>query len=58
MRIRTWCDPLVKPARIPILTTPRLVSKPINVTILPFATFSLFHCATFLRTNVLPKFYA
>ncbi|KAL1407730.1 Transmembrane nucleoporin [Vanrija albida] len=34
-----------------------LISKPINVTILPFATFSLFHCATFLRTNILPKFY-
>ena len=35
-----------------------LISKPINVTILPFATFSIFHCATFLRTNVLPKFYS
>ncbi|KAL7423821.1 Transmembrane nucleoporin [Cryptotrichosporon argae] len=32
------------------------ISKPINITILPFATFSLFHCATFFRTNILPKF--
>jgi hypothetical protein len=26
------------------------------VAILPFATFSLFHCLTFLRTNIIPKF--
>jgi hypothetical protein len=26
------------------------------VAILPFATFSLFHCLTFLRTNVIPAF--
>ncbi|KAI9635146.1 putative endoplasmic reticulum protein [Dioszegia hungarica] len=32
------------------------ISKPINLSILPFATFSLFHCLTFLRTNVIPKF--
>ncbi|ORX34290.1 hypothetical protein BD324DRAFT_177934 [Kockovaella imperatae] len=31
------------------------ISKPISITILPYATFSLFHCLTFLRTNVLPK---
>ncbi|BEI84912.1 hypothetical protein CcaverHIS002_0503130 [Cutaneotrichosporon cavernicola] len=33
-----------------------LISKAIGITILPFATFSLFHCATFFRTNILPKF--
>lgn len=38
-------------------TNSRLISKPISVTIIPFATFSLFHCATFLRTNILPKLY-
>lgn len=38
-------------------TTPHK-ADPDTVTILPFATFSLFHCATFLRTNILPKFYA
>jgi hypothetical protein len=27
-----------------------------SVTLLPFATFSLFHVLTFLRTNILPKF--
>lgn len=26
------------------------------MTLLPFATFSLFHVLTFLRTNILPKF--
>lgn len=26
------------------------------VTLLPFATFSLFHVLTFIRTNILPKF--
>jgi hypothetical protein len=26
------------------------------VTLLPFATFSLFHCLTFLRANIIPKF--
>ncbi|KAK8865900.1 hypothetical protein IAR55_001048 [Kwoniella newhampshirensis] len=31
------------------------ISKPVNVSILPFATFSLFHCLTFLRTNIIPK---
>ncbi|KAK6905678.1 endoplasmic reticulum protein [Kwoniella mangroviensis CBS 8886] len=31
------------------------VAKPVNVSILPFATFSLFHCLTFLRTNIIPK---
>ncbi|AAW42302.2 hypothetical protein CNBC3460 [Cryptococcus deneoformans B-3501A] len=31
------------------------ISKPVNLTVLPFATFSLFHCLTFLRTNVIPK---
>lgn len=25
------------------------------MSLLPFATFSLFHCLTFTRTNVLPK---
>ena len=28
----------------------------ILVSVLPFATFSLFHCLTFLRQNVLPRF--
>ncbi|WVR05870.1 hypothetical protein IAU60_002896 [Kwoniella sp. DSM 27419] len=32
------------------------VAKPVNFSILPFATFSLFHCLTFLRTNIIPKF--
>ncbi|KAK1928034.1 putative endoplasmic reticulum protein [Papiliotrema laurentii] len=32
------------------------ISKPIGLTIIPFATFSLFHCLTFLRTNIIPKF--
>ncbi|WVO17883.1 hypothetical protein L204_105581 [Cryptococcus depauperatus] len=31
------------------------ISKPVNLTVLPFATFSLFHCLTFLRTNIIPK---
>ncbi|GAA5913380.1 uncharacterized protein JCM6883_003058 [Sporobolomyces salmoneus] len=31
------------------------LTKPIAVTLLPFATFSLFHTLTFLRTSVLPK---
>ncbi|ODO07287.1 endoplasmic reticulum protein [Cryptococcus wingfieldii CBS 7118] len=31
------------------------VAKPVNITVLPFATFSLFHCLTFLRTNIIPK---
>lgn len=31
------------------------ISKPINITIIPFATFSLFHTLTFLRTNIIPK---
>ncbi|CAD6573805.1 MAG: Rho GTPase protein rac1 [Tremellales sp. Tagirdzhanova-0007] len=31
------------------------ISKPINITIIPFATFSLFHALTFLRTNIIPK---
>ncbi|WVQ85528.1 hypothetical protein IAT38_007694 [Cryptococcus sp. DSM 104549] len=31
------------------------VSKPVNMSVLPFATFSLFHCLTFLRTNIIPK---
>ncbi|GAA5836447.1 hypothetical protein JCM11251_007082 [Rhodosporidiobolus azoricus] len=31
------------------------MQKPIYVTLLPFATFSLFHTLTFLRTSVLPK---
>lgn len=26
------------------------------VSLIPFATFSLFHCATFIRANVIPKF--
>ncbi|TKA53402.1 hypothetical protein B0A53_04388 [Rhodotorula sp. CCFEE 5036] len=29
--------------------------KPIYVTLIPFATFSLFHALTFVRTSVLPK---
>ncbi|EIW72605.1 endoplasmic reticulum protein [Tremella mesenterica] len=32
------------------------ISKPINISVLPFATFSTFHCLTFLRTNIIPKF--
>ncbi|GAA5903079.1 hypothetical protein JCM6882_006961 [Rhodosporidiobolus microsporus] len=31
------------------------MQKPIYITLLPFATFSLFHTLTFLRTSVLPK---
>ncbi|GAA5917806.1 hypothetical protein JCM8208_002406 [Rhodotorula glutinis] len=31
------------------------LQKPIIITLVPFATFSLFHCLTFLRTSVLPK---
>ncbi|GAA6033397.1 hypothetical protein JCM8097_006731 [Rhodosporidiobolus ruineniae] len=31
------------------------LQKPIYVTLVPFATFSLFHTLTFLRTSVLPK---
>ncbi|GAA5845936.1 hypothetical protein JCM3766R1_000865 [Sporobolomyces carnicolor] len=31
------------------------LTKPIAFTLLPFATFSLFHTLTFLRTSVLPK---
>ncbi|GJN88219.1 hypothetical protein Rhopal_001184-T1 [Rhodotorula paludigena] len=31
------------------------LQKPIYVTLIPFATFSLFHALTFLRTSVLPK---
>ncbi|GAA5976697.1 hypothetical protein JCM21900_000275 [Sporobolomyces salmonicolor] len=31
------------------------MQKPIYVTLVPFATFSLFHTLTFLRTTVLPK---
>ncbi|GAA5944148.1 uncharacterized protein JCM15063_000161 [Sporobolomyces koalae] len=31
------------------------LTKPIALTLLPFATFSLFHTLTFLRTSVLPK---
>lgn len=27
-----------------------------TVSIIPFATFSLFHSLTFVRTNILPKF--
>ncbi|WWC58604.1 uncharacterized protein I303_101147 [Kwoniella dejecticola CBS 10117] len=32
------------------------IAKPVNISILPFATFSLFHCLTFMRTNIIPKF--
>jgi hypothetical protein len=28
-----------------------------TVSLIPFATFSLFHVLTFIRTNILPKFY-
>ncbi|GAA5827598.1 hypothetical protein JCM3770_005939 [Rhodotorula araucariae] len=31
------------------------LQKPIYLTLIPFATFSLFHALTFLRTSVLPK---
>ncbi|GAA5916246.1 hypothetical protein JCM5296_001176 [Sporobolomyces johnsonii] len=31
------------------------MQKPVYVTLVPFATFSLFHTLTFLRTSVLPK---
>ncbi|GAA5882371.1 hypothetical protein JCM3774_004322 [Rhodotorula dairenensis] len=31
------------------------LQKPIYVTLIPFATFSLFHALTFIRTSVLPK---
>jgi len=49
----------------------RFITKPLNrsfdlkegwdvaddiVSIIPFATFSLFHTLTFIRTNILPKF--
>ncbi|POY72954.1 hypothetical protein BMF94_4030 [Rhodotorula taiwanensis] len=31
------------------------LQKPIYITLIPFATFSLFHALTFIRTSVLPK---
>ncbi|GAA5951291.1 hypothetical protein JCM3765_002436 [Sporobolomyces pararoseus] len=31
------------------------LTKPIALTLLPFATFSLFHTLTFIRTSILPK---
>jgi len=34
------------------------MSKPVAVSLIPFATFSLFHALTFLRSNVLPHFFA
>lgn len=33
------------------------MSKPIPVSLIPFATFSLFHVLTFLRSNLLPHFF-
>ncbi|KAI5124468.1 hypothetical protein M0805_008351 [Coniferiporia weirii] len=33
------------------------MSKPVPVSLVPFATFSLFHALTFLRSNVLPHFF-
>ncbi|THH11796.1 hypothetical protein EW145_g425 [Phellinidium pouzarii] len=33
------------------------MSKPVPVSLIPFATFSLFHVLTFLRTYVLPHFF-
>ncbi|CED85118.1 Uncharacterized integral membrane protein [Phaffia rhodozyma] len=33
------------------------ISKPIPLTLLPYATFSLFHTLTFLRSNLIPKFF-
>lgn len=38
------------------ISHPQLVVTDKLVAILPFATFSLFHCLTFLRTNIIPKF--
>jgi len=32
------------------------VSKPVWLSIFPFAVFSLFHTLTFIRTNIIPKF--
>ncbi|KAL7410187.1 hypothetical protein BDY24DRAFT_401030 [Mrakia frigida] len=32
------------------------ISKPVALSLLPFATFSLFHCLTFIRANIIPKF--
>jgi len=33
------------------------LSKPVAVSLVPFATFSLFHALTFVRSNVLPHFF-
>ncbi|KLO20551.1 hypothetical protein SCHPADRAFT_863320 [Schizopora paradoxa] len=33
------------------------VSKPVPMSLIPFATFSLFHVLSFLRSNVLPHFF-
>ncbi|OCB85258.1 hypothetical protein A7U60_g7885 [Sanghuangporus baumii] len=33
------------------------MSKPIPVSLIPFATFSLFHVLTFVRSNILPHFF-
>ncbi|ORY90835.1 hypothetical protein BCR35DRAFT_107887 [Leucosporidium creatinivorum] len=38
-----------------ILAVYWFLQKPIYVTLIPFATFSLFHTLTFIRTTVLPK---
>ncbi|KAJ9108190.1 hypothetical protein QFC20_003553 [Naganishia adeliensis] len=31
------------------------VSKPVYFSLIPFATFSLFHCLTFIRSTIIPK---
>ncbi|SCZ92429.1 BZ3500_MvSof-1268-A1-R1_Chr5-2g07848 [Microbotryum saponariae] len=38
-----------------ILAVYWFLQKPIYITLIPFATFSLFHTLTFVRTSVLPK---
>ncbi|GHJ83615.1 hypothetical protein NliqN6_0017 [Naganishia liquefaciens] len=32
-----------------------VISKPVYISLIPFATFSLFHCLTFIRSTVIPK---
>ncbi|KAI5450928.1 Transmembrane nucleoporin [Naganishia albida] len=31
------------------------ISKPVYISLIPFATFSLFHCLTFIRSTIIPK---
>jgi len=34
------------------------LSKPLYISLIPFATFSLFHCLTFARSTILPRLFA